>query len=816
MPDSPLDAEVRSALFDLQQYLSDKMAPLMVADAITVLLNHPPELVAAEVHAWISAQYRGHGSSIPLSDFLYHTIKKMHAIGEFRLVSADRLQQYLARLSELLVELCPEQDRASLRQNISLLNTAQNVHAAPVEIIHRQAGSESKLASILSSSASGGVVMSEEAALGLRRFTQILERWSAANVPSELPKQTVQSQVITTAVNTSSNAAQLDELLVHAREHGIEAQPDKLFQVLGSALPPWAVPLSVTGEETALSGPAEAMHKIVTMAQGPGEAGRRLRQMVRAAVGQFNEGSLARSVTMFELAERIIAERSVPDAEVASMRSVEYESLDPEKLRKLIESRDSHFLLKKVLSFFSPSRLESLFDQLRHEQARDRRRAILALIEVYGNEARNDASRQLEEILTQKPDAETHFYARNLLFVLGRIPRPADSSIDKELDLLAGFSSSSYRAIVVREAINILAQTKADRTEKILITRLHDVESMLASPGVARYSMQEARQLLDRIISALSKVGTPMALSAIVEHALRTNEQYGDTKGRLAALAQHDLSEAPEVEQRLIEGIRNELPRKVLGLFNQKKSTNLPRLVEALAATSSPQTRELLEEIVERYPDSDFGKSAQKILEQSGATARVKPVEHVAPTLSGDLELLGLPNLLQSLSEMQLTGVLTLTSAERGASTIALRRGEVAHCENGILSGKEALFQIFEESKAANFAFVSKQPEEIQTEQTYAVAPIVFEAMRRHDELTRARLLIPPAATLSPTGAKPSAPVSEKDPSVVRDVWVKASSGQPPARWESMVKADAYRVWKLLEHWVDNGALEVVHSKPAP
>jgi hypothetical protein len=99
-----ISPEVRSALFDFQEYMSDKLSPLVVAESMAILVEKPPEIVATEVHAWTTAQYRSHGTSIPLSDFLYHAVRKVHAIGQFRLVPQVRMNEYLGRLTELLGE----------------------------------------------------------------------------------------------------------------------------------------------------------------------------------------------------------------------------------------------------------------------------------------------------------------------------------------------------------------------------------------------------------------------------------------------------------------------------------------------------------------------------------------------------------------------------------------------------------------------------------------------------------------------------------------------------------------------------------------
>src|SRR5262249_46250023 len=44
--------EVREALFELQRYLSDQIAPLMVVDEVEILAGQPPELTATEIRNW--------------------------------------------------------------------------------------------------------------------------------------------------------------------------------------------------------------------------------------------------------------------------------------------------------------------------------------------------------------------------------------------------------------------------------------------------------------------------------------------------------------------------------------------------------------------------------------------------------------------------------------------------------------------------------------------------------------------------------------------------------------------------------------------
>ena len=99
----PLDPDVREALFELQRYLSDTLAPLMVADSVSLLLDYPADLAANEIQAWTGAQFRG-AKPAPVSDYLYHAMEKLHAMGQYDLVPKEPLHRYLDELKPLVVE----------------------------------------------------------------------------------------------------------------------------------------------------------------------------------------------------------------------------------------------------------------------------------------------------------------------------------------------------------------------------------------------------------------------------------------------------------------------------------------------------------------------------------------------------------------------------------------------------------------------------------------------------------------------------------------------------------------------------------------
>lgn len=84
MQEGAFASEVRAAVEDLQSYLSDLVAPLLVADSLELLLSQTPELGVEALRSWVAGQVRGAGGQAPL-DFLYHAIKKISHLGDLKL-----------------------------------------------------------------------------------------------------------------------------------------------------------------------------------------------------------------------------------------------------------------------------------------------------------------------------------------------------------------------------------------------------------------------------------------------------------------------------------------------------------------------------------------------------------------------------------------------------------------------------------------------------------------------------------------------------------------------------------------------------------
>jgi hypothetical protein len=403
------------------------------------------------------------------------------------------------------------------------------------------------------------------------------------------------------------------------------------------------------------------------------------------------------------------------------------------------------------------------------------------------------------------PDPEG-FYSRNVVFLLRRIPRGAQDDPMRELALLAEFSRAERPFMVTKEAVGALADLSLPQVDRVLVQRLEDFEGH-ALRGTGSYKNEETLEILDRTCAALARRGTREAVRAIGAHASRQEPRLGDTASRLRHLAACNLAGHDQLPV-LLEKLRKALPAKLLGVVLGRRVLEVGYLVQALSGTPEPEVTRLLEEIVDRYPGHGFADQARDAL----ARLRTQPSpEAVAPeSVAGDLELFGLPTLLQSLADARQTGRLVISERNgRVRAVVFLRDGKFVGCEEGQLRGLDGMCQLIERPRQGTFRFEKSPAEQLPAQgEEMEVLPLLLEAIRRHDEFQEDRAVAPDGAALMPTGAEPSLPSDESDRDLVRAVWREAARGTPPDSCEGVVTRDAYRVRRLYAHWLESGALK--------
>lgn len=815
MSHANLDPELDKALEELQQYLSDILPPLMVSDSISLLMRYPPQIVATNIHAWVMGQYqRSH--TVPLADYLFHAIHKIHLMSEYKLIPQEELSAYLENLKQVVLEFCPSEDREMLRLKFDHMEQAPSALSAPT--IRRPSGEEH---SPVRSEAPKDVD-AWRIGLMLHRLEKELPRFQAGSSKMDTaPPATARvTEVLAEAAKSSQTPDELQRSLDHLRRLGIEAGTDDVFRALGRNLPGWAL-MSGPGVTIPENSNLKAMRRIVSQAKDPAEAATRFYQMIKAAVEQLNEGQLIQAAAMIDLAEKMISGKEVDRNIVDNVRRSGDENVDLEKLPKLAENQEQQGLLRKVMNFFLRMSPKGLLEALRTEEKRERRRSLLSLLEIHGETAYAVLLDHLRIPLGTSTSEEEWYFRRNLFYLLRRLRVPGGVKKEELMAVAYQHSNVALPPILLKEVVAFLSQQKHEKAAQILKTMLHDLESVLLESSKNEGGSEELLILLNRVVGALSRLGTHAARRTAIDHALKKNPELGDTIARLSEFAGQDLSDDRETTRLLLETLKANLPTKVFGIVLKGKDHNLQAIVEALSGTPLPEVKKTLEEITQRFPGRPAARAAARVLAgfekmtpQNGLPEVTAAPEAPPATASlmGDLDLFGLPALLQSLSDSSLSGTLVLKKHTGEIfGTIEILKGSLASCNTGAITGESAFYQLFEQPVPGTFVFTRGSDKSDWPEsELKSFLPLSLEGMRRYDELQQARALLPDDVRLTPKASQPAPLPDEKDGLLFRNLWNAVQNFATPLECESVIPVDSYRIRRLLVHWLQSGVLEAV------
>ncbi len=796
--------EMRAALEEIEQYLADRVPPLMVSDSVDVFMRAPVDPAAAELIAW-GARLRAAEPERPAVDVLLNALHKLSVIGELELVDNDKLLGFLRPVGAAVAQaLPPGAERDRFRRALTRLGEAEMVHGGPAE---RARSAEP--------TASGPPLVASTP--GLKRLLvleQRLRRDGLREGPAaEDVRRRVASQAIAAAATEAASEQELEGHLRRLRDMGIASGAEHVFRSLGQELGDWAMPKEIASDTAELPPAHEvrAMHKIVALPENPVEVARRYRHLVGAASEQFNEGNLGRAVQMFDLATKLATEKQIEAGLIEPIRRKGHEALDPARLRHYMERPDRLAQLHEVLAFFEQGlAAEQLLGQLETEDRREKRRLLLDLLVVQGEKGRALARAKLEAAAGAPANA---FVRRNWIYLLRHIPRPAEGPVEAEVEAVARCAAPGQPAFLVKEALTYLGQTRHARVAEALIALLTAWEAQLARPELDDAAAEEAAATLDSVANALARQGGPRGWRALVRHGLARREELGNTTARLAELGSQDLSESPDVVATLTVLVRDGLPKGVLRRFVSRQGHDLPALVGALAGTRTPEVRALLAEVSGRLASHEAGRAAAEALEAfQAASGPPQP----APGQSGELEAYSLPALLHRLAQGRASGTLSLLREGGGAPVaIGFDQGRLVTARFAHREGEDAVYQLFERPFAGEFAFDAAQAPGDAGKELPALATLVREGVRRSRQLAVTSAVVPEDSPLEATGEAPGTVADETDYDLIVAVWQKAVSRVTPRQIEAELRADAFRILRPLAQWLEQGAL-TVSAPPAP
>ncbi len=819
----------------LKRYLSDEIAPMIFANNASELFEVPVGVVVSELQSWIGDQFRG-SSNMTAADLIFHAATKLHQLGVLELIPREDVAQFMDGLRPYLIELCPAEQRAGLQVNFGHLEKSTSIAGSSTEVLHKSVqGPGGGYSGGGYPAAPGGAVsghgpapvmsvpgMSVPAAdpaalVRLNFLLDTLQKTVAqqAGAPGHSAPQSASmlAHVVDEVASHADTSLELETQLGFLKELGVPGLSAGLIQQLGRSLPDWAPPAheTVSGAEPP-AGAARAMRKVVKLSKDREELTQRFKELVTVAIEEFNGGSLGRAVTMLDLAGRMVDGGDIEAAIAEAVYSESLPTLDPAQLDVLADDPDKRLLLRRVLKFFPQLHPDRLIEQLVEGSDREVRLRLLKLLRAHGEAARSEAVHALDESVNS-PQRKPSDIERSLLYLMRAIPRTDDDTVDHEIDVLNRTSDLRESLPVIRESFTVLTLLRHPRAYGILSARVSELEDGLTATASIPLDAKESRLLLSNTIKQLCQEPDNDSLEIVITHGLKGTPQLGDTYSRLAPLGAKDLSDYPAQVVRLTDVISEELPRKFLGMSvgAQRKALILEPLIAALAGTRSPEVQRLLAEIAKKHGDQPYGQKAAEALKGMG-----RPVAAAAPaddsiTLSGDLGLFGLPNLLQNLADNRVTGTLNIVGSDGAkAASVGFAGGEMVSAAFGNLADDVAIYQMLERPVEGRFRFAAASgaaQEPGSAANARNVMGLLMEGMRRFDEFNRACSLIPDDAVYKPTGKKATDVKEDGDPKLAKEVWGRAARGAATAEVESELPIDAFRVRRLYEHWVTEGSL---------
>jgi len=822
-----IDPRLREALEELDSYLADRIAPLLASDAIEVLIELPPALTAQALHSWAAAQFNLRGATEPFADLVFHALKKIQLFEEFNLLPPERFAAFLVAVAEGLIGACPPEDRARLEGMLRYLREGQQSTVPTVEHLLRAptAGSSAPPAPRPEAPTEA---LSAEDLRNLRRFSLLLERSLPGSADEPMTDEMAQPLLVLAASGAASSE-ELESRLSELRRRGVgPAVARDLVRSLSASIPDWVLKKE-RSVQVVRTGSVEAVRRVVHLAGDAARKSERWKDLLRAACDAFNEGTFGRAVTMLDLAEQMVREGEV-DPHVAELtRGSAHEWLETSTVLEAAAEPSNRPILRRLAEFFPAWSVTELLDALVFQPDKKKRRLLIVLLEVWGQEAHQPVLARLQAAVDEPShDSNAWWYLRNLVFLLHRLPRPAEADPKVELALAGPFSSLEHHPSFQREAMTLLAQLPGGIGAPLLIQRLGELERALEA-GDTVTDPTELWKVLNSLAAALVRSGAPSARRALVEHAFAQRPKSGDTMSRLRELASVDLSSDRDVLARLVESARSLQPVKLLGFLVSRNEESLVHVVRALNSTTAPEARRALRDLAEKFPDREFGRVATAGLQQSADTVGdptlARPSEEIVepmgmpdepepPTarasLSGDLEVFGLPGLLQSLEQSEASGRLSLRMPSgKERARLELAGGRLSQCSFGPLSGESAFYQIFEVPSPGTFEFSRGTPASGSPGIHMPLMGLLMEAMRRFDEFQRLRALLPDHALVTSGDNRPTAPPEEGDGELVRRAWTEVRRGSTVAECEAATAVDSYRARSLLAHWLEEGAIQV-------
>ena len=655
---------------------------------------------------------------------------------------------------------------------------------------------------------------------GLRRLSLLFDRiesthaQSAAGVPASGGASPI-GETLVAAANAARSPHELRQQLARLQSAGLENVTfETLLEKLTAALPAWTV---ASNDLQAIGSPSlQAVRNVVRYSGSPGGELVRMQQVVRTAVRHANEAELGRSVTVLSLVDQLFQSSGVPHERREQLLEEEGRGLAIDTLLRLARTPENHIQLRAVLRAFPQTRAEGLVERLRSEGDRRSRHQIIELLLIHGPVVRPFALRLLPDGAPPPGDPPPWYVIRNAILLLRRIPADDGAPSEAEVDAVIHFADVEQPVAVCREALLYLGAAPQERAGDAIAGCLlallrcgldRDIEEGVAD-AVARLQILALRQLLQR--------PEPESHAVALDFLIKESRWQPAYTELLREFGRKPLFGDPASVRTLTEALDLTAQRKrfsgrlLARLRADASEERLRAIVSALARTPLPEVDRALAGL----SGQGLGTETMHLVANTRkALAEQTLTPASPPSLTGDLQLFGMPGLLQTLEAQRTSGLLTLSGQEsRDWAKLRLYQGELVDTVFGKRRGRSAFFHLMQHPFACRFELVVDEKPTAPMQEPGPITPLLLEALRRADELHQMRALVPGEQVLQPGDVTPTPPEGEDDGQLLRTLWVHIKTGLSAGSCETQADVDAWRVRRVLTHWLDTGAVRLAPS----
>jgi hypothetical protein len=804
-----VDPELAEALGDLRAYLSDRVAPLLVAQALELLFDHP-EALSSELVQWVGERSRVGG--VPARPAADHALAKLRALEQFELLPRARFAAVLARIEMDLLAAAPEPEAAGAS---AAVEAAAEPAAAGVALAAAAPAAPLQPSAPPPPPPPAEPQLSPEEVARLDAFERLMERALAWHGKAAFGDGTseVARALSVLGVAAASSAADLEaryELLQKAG--AAPAVIRELVDSLAAAVPDRAVGAG-SGIELARGPSHVAVEKAIEHAGDEARLVDRWKSLQRAAIDAFNAGASRRAAALFALLGEFVRAGRVDPYIADRALARAHDQLEVGAVLAAVGDPRRSAALASFAPLLPGFRIESILDELASEPDRRRRRALLAVAELVGAGARERVIERLRESLSGTAEqVDPWWYQRNLAYLLHRLPRPEGADGRAELELGRALTDPRQHPAVQREAYTLLGKLPRGQGAVLLVQRLEELERSVDAGALLGHDRLEVQRSFDALAAALARSGSIAARHALLAHALADKQRGGDAMARLEEFAETDLGRDVESVTRLLKALAALQSVKIFGIEVASRDARRAHVVRALGATRHPEVERALAGV----PGAQALRAAGARRAAEAATEFDEPAPRPGAAPRGrDLELADLVDLVADRAAAGATVRLVVEEQERESAALDFAGGRLVAARALGLQGAAALHQLLETFSAGRHRVESPTGDPPDELAARPATEHLVEGLRRREEYDLLRVAVPDDLFVRSTGSRPTVRPGEGDVEFVKRLWQLAGRGATAAACEIELAVEPLRVRALLAHWLDEGALDG-RREPAP